>query len=114
MSCGTKNTDVLEDKETSEKCGEYCTANNCINDKDFNRLKCTKCLRSVHYVCSQLPAYQIQTIMDKCRHFHCISCVEVSKDLVTILNTTISLDQSKDIEELTKSLRSVSIDTTKT
>ena len=114
MSCGTTNSDVLEDKaENYEKCDEYCTANNCINDKDMNRLKCTKCLRSVHYGCSQLPAYQIQTILDKCRHFHCISCVEVSKDLIAILNTTNSLNRSKDIDELTMSLRRVSIDNNK-
>ena len=36
-----------------------CTLATCLSDRDKFKLKCTKCLRLVHYACTQLPPYQI-------------------------------------------------------
>ena len=62
-----------------------CTKENCIlNGKEEKNgvLVCRKCTRKVHYVCSQLPAYQIQLCLtSKSRSFQCQNCVKVPEEL---------------------------------
>ena len=68
-----------------ENIHEYCTKENCIvNEKEKANgiLVCRKCTRKVHYVCSELPPYQIQLCLtSKSRSFQCQNCVKVPEEL---------------------------------
>ena len=59
-------------------------------------LTCCECTRSVHYRCTQLPAYQIQAFLEKRikRHFHCSNCILVPEELQRIVNP-ISKEQQE-------------------
>ena len=55
----------------------------CIKDNKKDRFICAECSRSVHYGCTELPAYYIQMIVRKDRglKFICVSCVNVTKKI---------------------------------
>ena len=63
-----------------------CTQSKCILDESLNKkdiLRCRKCQRFVHYVCSDLPDYQIQLcLLYKARSFQCRNCVQLSSELI--------------------------------
>lgn len=65
-----------------------CTEEECIPDEDENVLRCVTCDRQVHYRCTGLPAYQIQSFKAKKSHssFHCQNCIKVPKKLLKQLN----------------------------
>lgn len=62
---------------------QTCRPSHCITDRKKDRFNCTECMRSVHYSCTELPAYYIQLIKDKKKgiKFICINCVEMSKNI---------------------------------
>ena len=72
---------------SEDNLGQYttCTKEKCIvNVKDKNRglLVCRKCTREVHYICSELPPYQIQLCLtSKSRSFQCQNCVKVPEEI---------------------------------
>ena len=102
---------LVEENELSKNDQEHCTTVSCVNDEDPNKLICTKCKRYVHYKCSRIPAYVIQMFLEKkYRHFACINCMDVSKEIANIMDKSIGLNESKEIEELTETLRKVSIE----
>ena len=54
-----------------------------IQSEETNVLQCNSCKRQVHYSCTQLPSYQLQTILDmKTKKYTCSNCVKVSIGLV--------------------------------
>ena len=63
-----------------------CTTEKCFIDaktKKNDTLQCRKCERYVHYVCSELPLYQIQICLQyKTRSFQCVKCVFISPKLL--------------------------------
>ena len=102
MSVSSNGSTIEEDNTTAEH--EECSVENCIDNEDKHRLICTNCTRFVHYICSRLPAYQIQTILNTRRStFKCVNCVDISREL----------NQHKEVEELAKSLKRVSIENDK-
>lgn len=60
---------------------ETCTPSKCVHDRKKKRFDCTTCKRSVHYSCTELPAYYIQLIVCKEVKFICVNCVEIPKTL---------------------------------
>ena len=60
---------------------EYCRPSECIKDKKRDRFICTECKRSVHYACTELPAYYIQLIVGKDIKFICVNCVNITKKI---------------------------------
>ena len=76
-----------EDKSISASLN--CSITRCCSDENNNHmLTCCECTRSVHYRCTQLPAYQIQAFLEKRikRHFHCSNCIFVPEELQRIVN----------------------------
>ena len=58
-----------------------CTAISYNDDNEERKIKCTKCKRSVHVVCTNLPMYQLHLFFTKnYREFICVNCVKVSKE----------------------------------
>lgn len=86
---------------------EKCTSSRCLGNIEKNVLLCSKCNRNVHFQCSFLPAYQVQFyIMNRKRnmkHYICISCVDVPKDVVDICkagnHTQAYIDRIKFLEK---------------
>ena len=82
-----RTTDSLDDSLTEAK---ECLPGKCINDQNKDRLTCRTCQRHVHYVCSELPAYYIQRIVNALKEdskdedghrFICSNCIDVPKEL---------------------------------
>ena len=42
-----------------------CTDTSCIDDDDDKKITCTKCKRSVHFLCTNLPIYQLRLFFYK-------------------------------------------------
>ena len=74
----SKNGDTQTDTE-SEHEENNCSETQCKDDDDSMRIKCTGCKRSLHYVCTGLPAYQLQFFIKKKgnRKYTCINCSPV-------------------------------------
>ena len=69
---------------------KQCTSTACIKDEEFyiNTIQCKKCEKYIHYACTKIPAYQLQSILNKpakSRNWHCINCVVVSEELESLL-----------------------------
>ena len=100
MSCSANST--------SSKPHSECSNNECIGDQEENVLKCRKCDRNVHYECSQLPAYQIQTFIKYKTirsNYICQNCIQPElwvKELVKKSSET----NNKDSDDLGKSVAS--------
>ena len=81
-------------KKSSTNEYQSCTSRKCFFDRTENNtptLKCWKCHRKVHYVCSDLPVYQIQLcLIIPTRRFQCMNCVSISKELMEIFNKAIN------------------------
>ena len=78
--------DLIKVKNLCRNLSIYqCSSSKCIIDDKTSKkniLICKKCKQSVHYVCSQLPAYQIQLCLTfKARSFQCQNCVEVLPEI---------------------------------
>ena len=57
-----------------------CTESSCIDDDND-----TKCKRSVHFLCTNLPIYQLRLFFTKnYRGFICVNCVQVSEEFQEI------------------------------
>ena len=62
-----------------------CTESSCIDDDNDKKIKCTKCKRSVHFLCTNLPIYQLQMLFTKnYRGFICVNCVKVPEEFQVI------------------------------
>ena len=60
-----------------------CSSSFCVDDDDTDKIKCLDCNRFVHYCCTLLPAYHLQSIISKRKpKFICSNCVTVPKDLL--------------------------------
>ena len=65
---------------TSEN--HVCTNSTCADGDDEQKIKCSKCKRMVHYVCTNLPIYQLQLFFTKnYRGFICSKCVDIPEEL---------------------------------
>ena len=66
-----------------------CSPSNSFFDQDSDSkdfLMCKRCQRTVHYVCSELPAYQITLCLTfNPRSFMCQNCVNVHPEVLKIL-----------------------------
>ena len=70
------------------------------SNKDI--LRCRKCQRYVHYVCSDLPDYQIQLcLLYKARSFQCRNCVQLSSELID----RIKSNETSKIDALRKEIK---------
>ena len=78
QSCHEKKTEL---KLRENKL--VCTPEHCSDYINQDLLLCTKCLRAVHFDCSQLPAYQISVFVsqDHEAQYTCITCVKESLDI---------------------------------
>ena len=76
---------MSKDTISTENIHVHCTKEKCnINLKETSHgiLICRKCKREVHYICSELPPYQIQLCLtSKSRSFQCQNCVKVPEEL---------------------------------
>ena len=83
----TKNT-LNDDIQSSNM---LCSSSRCFISEDSTEndvLQCRKCKRLVHYVCSDLPDYQIQICLNfKTRSFQCRNCVQISENLKDRINS---------------------------
>ena len=86
-----------------------CTDSQCLKDEDEDCLSCEKCKRKVHYRCTKLPAYQIQTIIGiRSQKYYCQNCVKVSKQLLELVpNKPKPLPSIKLTNEIEKLKREV-------
>ena len=67
-----------------------CSTSACTEDDDEHKLQCGGCRRMIHFKCTHLPAYQIQSILNKNSKakkssWLCISCVIVPKELAAVV-----------------------------
>ena len=85
--CSSKMAELLKTK-ISKKSPKFheCSPQRCIFKDESSKdvaLQCRKCHRSVHYQCSQLPAYQIQLCLSfKERRYQCPNCIKVSQQVL--------------------------------
>ena len=90
--------DSLEDNTEED---EVCTPSNCVSESNEDVLTCKKCKRTVHYSCSELPAYFIHLLIttskqekkDKVHPFVCRNCVNIPKDLADKIKSTNQLQR---------------------
>lgn len=76
MSKDTISTETIHVNCTKEKCSIN------ITETSNGILVCRKCKREVHYICSELPPYQIHLCLtSKLRSFQCQNCVKVPEEL---------------------------------
>ena len=87
---GTESTDLSEDIVPVQSNKDSCDANeeqrkydtpllhctSCTNPVNKHMISCEKCLRLCHYICSELPMYQIHMYRAKKRKYTCKSCIE--------------------------------------
>ena len=68
----------MESLDESNNNNQVCTESFCMDDDDSRTIKCTKCKRAVHYLCTKLPMYQLRLFFTKnYRGYICINCVKV-------------------------------------
>ena len=90
MSCNDNSTDS---KSPSE-----CTKSECIDNKDGNVFKCRKCGRNVHFECSQLPAYQIQTFLKYKTirsNYICQNCIQPEVWVKDLIKNSVTSDAAQ-------------------
>ena len=69
---------------------QVCVCNKSIDDEDQHILTCKKCSRRFHFICTQLPAYQLQVYMKyKSIKYVCQICVPASQEIKDLLPVTI-------------------------
>ena len=78
-----------EDADGSFTRTTCCSTSKCVGSFTKKEvMQCSKCNRSVHFRCSQLPPYQIQFFIANRRRnmtsFCCINCTDVSKDVTDL------------------------------
>ena len=82
-----------------------CTSTSCADDRNEDRLLCSKCNRHVHYLCTQMPAYMIAACKDGRRpacNYVCQICVSVSQDLLALVPPTGSQPSIRTAANLSK------------
>ena len=68
----------MESLDESNNNNQVCTESFCMDNDDSKTIKCTKCKRAVHYLCTKLPMYQLRLFFTKnYRGYICINCVKV-------------------------------------
>lgn len=81
-----------------------CNDSQCMDDKDKDSLECGKCHRKVHYRCTKLPAYHIQTILNVRVRFYCQNCVNIPEKLLQLVpkrqSSIPSIKVQKEMERL--------------
>ena len=77
-----------------------CNKNECVDDKDPDALACIQCARLVHFRCTGLPAYAIQSIIKNKGTFHCLNCVDVPDDLLQMIPSRERISSIKTDNEL--------------
>lgn len=90
MSCNDNSTDS---KSPSE-----CTKSECIDNQDGNVFKCRKCGRNVHFECSQLPAYQIQTFLKYKTirsNYICQNCIQPEVWVKDLIKNSVTSDAAQ-------------------
>ena len=71
----------IEPQYQSINTNRTCTESCCIDNDDDRKIKCVKCKREVHFVCTKLPLYQLRLFFTKnYRSFICINCVEIPEE----------------------------------
>ena len=92
-----------KDHDSSLDSSLSCSLTKCSTDENKNKLVCAECKRSVHYHCTNLPAYQIQAyIVKKKRNFFCSSCIVVPAELERLVNPLL-----KDQQEIKRLKRDI-------
>ena len=57
---------------------QLCTESCCVDGDDDRKIKCSKCKRSVHFICKNLPMYQLRLFHTKnYQGFNCVNCIEL-------------------------------------
>eukprot|EP00111_Clytia_hemisphaerica_P004553 TCONS_00013061-protein len=82
-----------------------CTSSSCVDECSQDVLTCSKCNRSVHFICTRLPPYMITVCKDgrrtACKYI-CPNCVTVSRDLLAIVPSPGSQPSLKTAAQLSK------------
>ena len=99
-----------------------CSISLCVKDENGKNfmMDCSECKRSLHYRCTRLPVYQLQSFIDlkkkrRKNNYRCQNCVDVEKDLHEhMMNNNENGNQTKDVEELTLQLAEISFENDKT
>lgn len=85
-----------------------CTDKCCMDDEVEHTLNCAKCLRKVHYRCTQLPAYQIQAIITtRLNKYLCQNCIQPTNELKEMIPTkqrSIPIFAVKEIDRLKREI----------
>jgi len=98
---------------------EVCTRIHCVNKPEDDQrfiIQCNKCKRKVHYRCTGVPAYHLQTTLDqklkkRGNIFACSSCVDVDKDIADYMpHFDDSFNESLELADLTQQLQDISFD----
>ena len=86
---------------TNVQSNTLCTQMSCcLDDEDQYKLECVECKRLVHYMCTDLPLYQLQLLLTKnYRKFVCVNCVEVP-DYLTKITPNLQIPASAIRSEL--------------
>ena len=65
---------------------QLCTESCCVDGDGDRKVKCSKCKRSVHFICTNLPMYQLRLFHTKnYQGFICVNCIEVPDEFGEML-----------------------------
>ena len=67
---------------------QLCTQSCCVDGDDDRKIKCSKCKRSVHFICKNLPMYQLRLFHTKnYQGFNCVNCIELPDEFREMVKT---------------------------
>ena len=81
------------------------------NNRMMKCKKCKKCNALYHYICTELPGYQLQIIIESCTSeesgYVCSKCVEVTPELkkLSVKPTRKQIDLADELRSLREELR---------
>ena len=71
---------TVEGAETKVRlCDSVCAAK-CLNESNTDMIQCSNCKLWLHYFCTQLPAYQLYSLVSTARKYTCNTCVHVPEE----------------------------------
>ena len=70
--------------QPTDDINQVCTQSCCTDYENDRKIKCVKCKRLVHFVCTKLPLYQLRLFFTRnYRSFVCENCVEIPEEFRT-------------------------------
>eukprot|EP00111_Clytia_hemisphaerica_P021761 TCONS_00063988-protein len=85
---------IQENNQKSPSINDFCSLSKCIINEENalkDTLQCRKCHRLVHYLCTELPLYQIQICLSyKSRSFQCQNYTKIVPQVMERYNSNES------------------------